>query len=110
MTLTPELPAATAGDWWVTTDQSLALAQQHSAAARTAPDLLATLAEIGRVRAAADSALGAAVRALLSSGHDWDEIAAALGLPDAAAARRDTADALAHADRALDRRLGHHGS
>ncbi|WP_030618441.1 hypothetical protein [Streptomyces sclerotialus] len=108
MTLTPELPAATAGDWWVTTDQSLAAAGQHSAAARTAPDLLATLAEIGRVRAAADSALGGAVRALLASGYEWDRIAAALGLPDADAARRATADAVSRADRALDRRLGHH--
>ncbi|MEU6115194.1 hypothetical protein ABZ840_11790 [Streptomyces sp. NPDC047117] len=109
MTLIPELPAATAGDWWVTTDQSLGLVQQHGAAARTAPDLLATLAEIGRVRAAADSALGAAVRALLASGHGWDEIADALGLPGADAARRATADAVHRADRALDRRLGRHG-
>ncbi|POX39530.1 hypothetical protein C3486_17945 [Streptomyces sp. Ru73] len=109
MALTPELPAATAGDWWVTTDQSLALVQQHGAAARTAPDLSATLAEIGRVRTAADAALGAAVRALLASGHDWDGIAAALGLPDAAAARRATADAVRRADQALEQRLGPRG-
>ncbi|WP_052869028.1 hypothetical protein [Streptomyces niger] len=109
MTLPPELPAATAGDWWVTTDQSLALVQQHGAAAHTAPDLLATLAELGRVRTAADSALGAAVRALLASGHDWDEIAAALGLPDADAARRATAAPVRQADQALNQRLGHHG-
>ncbi|MFI0778092.1 hypothetical protein [Streptomyces sp. NPDC021212] len=105
MTVTSEPP--TPGDWWVTADQSLGLVGHHTDAAHTAPDLLATLSRIGEARRATDSALGAAVHALLASGRTWDEIADALGHPDAASARQATATALDGARRALDRRIGH---
>lgn len=106
VTVTPEHP--TPGDWWVTADQSLTLVGHHTDAAHTAPDLLATLSRIGEARRATDHALGAAVHALLASGRTWDEIADALGHPDAASARRATATALDGARGALDRRIGHH--
>lgn len=106
VTVTQQPP--TPADWWVTADQSLTLADRHAGAAHTAPDLLATLREIAEARRATDSALGAAVQALLGSGRGWDEIAAALGFPDAETARRATAPALEGARRALDKRIGHH--
>ncbi|MFD7499654.1 hypothetical protein [Streptomyces sp. NPDC059850] len=107
MTVTPERP--TSADWWVTADQSLTLVGQYTDAAHTAPDLLATLSRIGEASRATDHALGAAVHALLASGRTWDEIADALGHPDAASARRATGPALEGARRALDRRIGRDG-
>jgi hypothetical protein len=107
MTPTPESPAATPGDWWVTAGQSLARVKDLDAAARTAPDLLGTLAELGELRRAADNALGAAVRALLAAGRSWDEIAKVLGCADAEAARLTTSLARDEARLALDRRIGH---
>ncbi|MGW7518938.1 hypothetical protein ACWGJ2_25455 [Streptomyces sp. NPDC054796] len=108
MTVTPEIPAATSGDWWVTAGRSLDHVQDRDAGARTAPDLLGTLSELGELRRAADTALGAAVRALLAAGRDWAEIASALGYGSEEEARLATALAMDEARLALDRRIGHH--
>lgn len=107
MTATPESPAATSGDWWVTAGQSLSSVKERDAAARTAPDLLATLTELAQLRRAADTALGAAVSALLAAGRDWDDIAQALNCPDTDTAQHTTSHPLTEARHALDERLGH---
>lgn len=104
----PETAPATANDWWVTAGQSLDRVKEHGAAARTAPALLDTLTEIGELRRAADTALGAAVHALLTAGESWDGIAEALGFADAGEARRAASGAMDGARLVLDRRIGEH--
>lgn len=103
-----DISPATPGDWWVTAGQSLDRVKDRDAAARTAPDLLNTLAEIGELRRAADTALGAAVQALLADGEEWDRIAAALRLDSAEDARLSASSAMGEARLALDRRIRDH--
>lgn len=101
----PDTATATPGDWWVTAGQALDRVKDRDAAARTAPGLLDTLAEVGELRRAADVALGAAVQALLAAGERWDAIAAALGLADTDEARAAASTAMGEARLALDGRI-----
>ncbi|KPH99003.1 hypothetical protein OK074_6128 [Actinobacteria bacterium OK074] len=103
VTRSPRTPA----DWWVTADQARHAAQDGLAGATTAPDLLRTLAELDRARRAAAVSVGAAVEALLASGADWTDIAAAVGSGSAEDARETLTTARRDAEAALERRLGH---
>ncbi|MEV0491183.1 hypothetical protein [Streptomyces atratus] len=100
-------PGYTSADWWVTVGRSSADARRHLDDAQSAPDLLHTLTEISRADTATTVAVGAAVNALLASGHSWEAIAAALGHADPAEARRRTDDGRTGARRALLARLDH---
>ncbi|AJF69085.1 hypothetical protein [Streptomyces vietnamensis] len=100
-------PSPTAADLWVTAARGRDAAADALRESPTADDLLGTLRALHQAQRAAELSVGAAVEALLSSGHPWHEIAAALGLGPTDEARRVTERGRAEAREATRRRLPH---
>ncbi|MFD7325860.1 hypothetical protein ACFV9D_33095 [Streptomyces sp. NPDC059875] len=100
-------PSHTAADWWVTAVQGREAAARSLRDSATADDLLGTLRALDHARRGANLSVGAAVEALLASGHTWEAVAGALGTADADQARRISEDWRAEAREATDDRLTH---